>query len=66
MSVPRVIIARRRFESVESKDEGKLTIARNLSNMADRLEYMEELRDEMVRQINDTEMVSLFISSRCY
>lgn len=59
LAEPRVVAARKRFVSADSKDEGKLTIARNLCNMDDRLEYIEELTEEMQRQIRDTDMVSV-------
>lgn len=63
LSPSKIIVPRSaHFNSVKVKDSGKLTIARNLSNMDDRLEYIEVLRDEMMRQIDDTDMVC---STRC-
>jgi len=47
----------KRYVPSEVKSEGKLNIAQNLCNMDDRLEYIEELRNEMMEQIQSTEMV---------
>lgn len=61
LSPPRILPTRpQRFISIEAKSGGKATIAQNLCNMDDRLEYIEQLNDDMMRQIQDTNMVSFY------
>ena len=58
LSPPRYVTPRvKRFESVEGKGEGKWAIQRNLCNMEDRLDYIEQMRQDMIQQIENTDMV---------
>lgn len=51
-----------RFVAAEAKNTGRSGIRRDLANMDDRLDYLDELRGQMEQEIQNTEMVSCPLS----